>query len=331
MRRLRILTWHVHGNYLYYLTQTPHDFYIPVKPGRPDGYGGRSGALAWPANLYEVPAEEVRRLAFDCILFQCRKNYEQDQYEILSEAQRRLPRVYLEHDPPQEHPTNTRHAVSDPEALLVHVTPFNQLMWDNGNTPNRVIEHGVLVPADVRFTGEIARGVAVVNNLGRRGRRLGLDIFQKVRAQVPIDLVGMDSRIWGGLGEVPYQQLFPLLSRYRFFFNPIRYTSLGLAVCEAMTIGMPIVGLATTEMVTTVENGVSGYVDTSVERLIAPMQRLLQDPEEAHRLGAGARRQAQRRFAMQRFINDWNAAFAAVVEEPLTETLKPARTAGRSA
>ena len=27
-RRLRILTWHVHGNYLYYLTQVPHDFYL---------------------------------------------------------------------------------------------------------------------------------------------------------------------------------------------------------------------------------------------------------------------------------------------------------------
>ena len=24
--RLRILTWHVHGNYLYYLTQVPHEF-----------------------------------------------------------------------------------------------------------------------------------------------------------------------------------------------------------------------------------------------------------------------------------------------------------------
>jgi len=40
----------------------------------------------------------------------------------------------------------------------------------------------------------------------------------------------------------------------RFFFNPIRYTSLGLAVCEAMMVGMPIIGLATTEMATTVQN-----------------------------------------------------------------------------
>ena len=31
-RRLRILTWHVHGNYLYYLTQVPHDFYLVTSP-----------------------------------------------------------------------------------------------------------------------------------------------------------------------------------------------------------------------------------------------------------------------------------------------------------
>ncbi|RPJ39612.1 MAG: glycosyltransferase family 1 protein, partial [Chloroflexi bacterium] len=32
-RRKRVLTWHVHGNYLYYLTQAPHDFFLPVRPG----------------------------------------------------------------------------------------------------------------------------------------------------------------------------------------------------------------------------------------------------------------------------------------------------------
>jgi len=44
-------------------------------------------------------------------------------------------------------------------------------------------------------------------------------------------------------------------AEYRFFFNPVRYTSLPLAVCEAMTIGMPIVGLATTELVSVIRNG----------------------------------------------------------------------------
>src|SRR5436305_5149563 len=35
MRPLRVFTWHVHGNYLYYLAQAKAEFYLPVKPGRP--------------------------------------------------------------------------------------------------------------------------------------------------------------------------------------------------------------------------------------------------------------------------------------------------------
>ena len=34
-RRLRVLTWHVHGNYLWYLTQAPHDFWLVTRPGNP--------------------------------------------------------------------------------------------------------------------------------------------------------------------------------------------------------------------------------------------------------------------------------------------------------
>src|SRR5437762_798162 len=104
MKPLRILTWHIHGSYLYYLTHSRHEFYLPVKQGRPEGYSGRAGTFPWPDNVYDVPAEQVRNLALDCVLFQSRKNYLEDQYEILSEAQRRLPRIYLEHDPPREHP-----------------------------------------------------------------------------------------------------------------------------------------------------------------------------------------------------------------------------------
>ncbi len=98
-----------------------------------------------------------------------------------------------------------------------------------------------------------------MNNLARRGRRLGADVFERVRQEVPLDLVGMDATSLGGLGEVPPTELAAFEARYRFFFNPIRYTSLGLAVIEAMMLGMPIIGLATTEMATAIENGVSGY------------------------------------------------------------------------
>src|SRR5205085_11481807 len=121
-------------------------------------------------------------------------------------------------------------------------------------TPTRVIEHGVVVPEGVRYTGELERGIVVINGLNWRGRRLGSDIFERVRQDIPLDLVGMQSTEMGGLGEVQHKELPAFEGRYRFFFNPIRYTSLGLAVCEAMMIGMPIIGLATTEIATVIEN-----------------------------------------------------------------------------
>ena len=171
MRPLRILTWHVHGNYLYYLSHAGHEFYLPVRPGRHEGYGGRGGSFPWADNVIDVPAEAVKTMDFDCILFQSRRNFCEDQYAILSRSQQRLPRIYVEHDPPREHPTDTRHPVDDPDVLLVHVTQFNNLMWNNGRTPTRVIEHGVVVPEGVRYKGDIARGLVVINNLPARGRR----------------------------------------------------------------------------------------------------------------------------------------------------------------
>ncbi|MBV8884489.1 MAG: glycosyltransferase family 4 protein [Chroococcidiopsidaceae cyanobacterium CP_BM_RX_35] len=312
MRPLRILTWHIHGSYLYYLTQARHEFYLPVKPGRPEGYGGRLEGFPWSDNVRDVPAEAVRNLQLDCILFQSRQNYLQNQYEILSESQQQLPRIYLEHDPPRDVPTDTKHIVDTKDVLLVHVTHFNQLMWDSNCTPTYIIEHGVMVPSEVSYTGEIERGLVIVNGLGSRGRRLGADVFEHVRQKVPLDLVGMGSKQLGGLGEVPHDKLPAFAARYRFLFNPIRYTSLGLAVCEAMMVGLPVIGLATTEMVTVVENEVSGYVDTDISKLVEVMHRLLHNPAEAIRLGAGACNQARSRFAIERFTRDWDKAFALV-------------------
>lgn len=310
----KVLTWHIHGNYLYYLTQAPHEFYLPVKPGLPEGYGGRSGTFAWGDNVHNVPAEEVKNLQLDCILFQSRKNYLEDQFEILSPEQQNLPRLYLEHDPPREHPTDTRHPVDDPNMLLVHVTEFNRLMWNNNHTPTMVIEHGVMVPEDARYQGDLGKGLVVVNNIAKRGRRLGADLYDYASERVPLDLIGMNSQQAGGLGEVDHNRLPYFESHYRFFFNPIRYTSLGLAVCEAMMLGMPVVGMATTEMITVVENGVSGYVDTNIDGLIDRMKELLEDTDKAKKLSEGARRLARERFNIQRFMNDWSRAFALVTE-----------------
>lgn len=310
MRRLRILTWHTHGSYLYYLSQLPHDIYVLSKPGRPAGYGGRCGEFPWGANLFDMPVTEVQQHHFDCVIFQDDPHWLQDQYLYLSADQRALPRVYIEHDPPREHPTDTRHVVTDPTVLVVHVTPFNALMWDCGEVPVAVIDHGVQIGPDVHYSGTLARGLVIINQLSSRGRRLGLDIFEHMRSRIPLDLIGMGSEVLGGLGEVRHADLPAFAARYRFLFNPIRYTSMGLAVIEAMQAGVPVAGLATTEMVTAIRNGQSGYVHTRLDEVEASMHRLLADHDLARRLGQGARQYALQRFGIARFVDDWNAALA---------------------
>lgn len=312
MRRLKIFTWHVHGSYLYYLARLPHDIYLPINAARSEGYNGLTASYPWPPNLHEIPVENLSEFRFDCILFQSKKPYVEDQYEILSDQQRHLPKIYLEHDPPREHPTDTPHFVDDSNTMLVHVTHFNRLMWDSGNIPCRVIEHGVIDSDNIHYTGEIGRGITVVNNMRSRGRRLGLDIFQAMRRTLPLDLVGMDAKSLGGLGEISHQVLSRFQSRYRFFFNPIRYTSLGLAVVEAMMVGLPIVGLATTELSTVIRDGESGYLSTDPNSLIEKMLRLLEEPRHALELGLAARRTALERFNIHRFIKDWNSALREV-------------------
>lgn len=312
MKRLKILIWHIHGSYLNTLSRIDHDWYLPTKPDRPEGYGGRGPTFDLPSYMREVPAEQVRDLDLDLIIYQTPKNYFEDQFEILSEEQRALPKIYLEHNTPKPDAVATRHPIDDPNVLLVHVTHYNRLMWDNGRTPTTVIEHSVAINPDAIYHGTLERGITVINGMQKRPRIAGYDLFLQAREHIPLDAVGMMTEEFGGLGDVPYRDLHRRIGEYRFMFSPLRYTSLPLAVIEGLTLGMPVVALATTELPTVIEHGVSGYVSCDLDELIENMRGLLVQPDEARRIGANAREVARERFGLERFARDWNAAFARV-------------------
>lgn len=316
---MKIFTWHIHGTYLYFLSQGDYEIYIPVTKNRTEeGYYGRGQTFPFGKNVIEVPVNEVKNTEFDCILFQTNRNYLEDQYHILSDKQRKLPRIYLEHDPPRQQPTDTRHIMQDPDVLFVHVTHFNKLMWDNGPVPAHVIEHGAVQPP-ASYTGELEKGIVVINNLPSRGRLLGLDLFLEARKYVPLDLIGMGTGSLG-LGEVLYPDLPQFTSRYRFFFNPIRWTSLGLAICEAMMVGLPVVGMATTELSTVIQNGRSGFIHTDLDYLIEKMKLLLENRQLATDLGNQGKKIAQQRFGIKRFVTEWKEMFRLAITKQKQQT-----------
>jgi glycosyltransferase involved in cell wall biosynthesis len=126
---------------------------------------------------------------------------------------------------------------------------------------------------------------------------------------VPIDLFGMDAGNIGpptrGIDDVPQERLHDELARRRVYLHPIRWTSLGLSLIEAMHLGMPIVALATTEAPDAVP-AAAGVLSTSVDRLADAARGFLADPDRARETGLAAREAALERFGLERFLADWD-------------------------
>ena len=313
---MNVLVWQIHGSYLNTLVRSfaggPHRFHLPTKRDKPEGYGGRGPTYPWSDETVDVPAEKVRDLDLDLIIYQSEKNLREDAQEILTEEQRALPAIFLEHNTPQGRIDDMVHPVDDPGILLVHVTHFNDLFWYARRTPTCVIDHAV-VPTSGGYTGELEKGVSLVNDLPRRRRVVGGDVFLRAREEVPLDLFGFNSLEVGGFGDLPQAEVHEKMKPYRFYFNPIRYTSLPLSVLEAMELGLPVVALATTELVSVIKDGENGIIGTDVGYLIESMRGLLDDPGEARRLGEAGRRTVQKRFGLGRFAEDWEDAFRGAV------------------
>ncbi|MCO5993717.1 glycosyltransferase [Actinoallomurus rhizosphaericola] len=317
---MKVLIWHVHGSWATAFVQGPHTYVLPVTPDRgPDGLG-RARTWEWPANAVEVPPERLRDEEIDVVVLQ-RPHEEKLVEEWLG---RRpgvdVPAVYVEHDAPWGDVPLTRHPMADrPEILLVHVTHFNRLMWDNGRTPTAVVEHGIVDPGP-QWTGEIERTAVVVNEPLRRGRYVGTDLLPYFGDGAGLDVFGMKVRdLPGRLGlpdarayeDLPQERMHEELARRRVYLHPIRWTSLGLSLLEAMHLGMPVVALATTEVVEAVPRE-AGIISTRPDRLREGLRRLLADREEAAQLGKAARAAALERYGLGRFLADWEEILAEV-------------------
>lgn len=305
---MKILLWHVHGSWTTAFVQGRHEYLMPVTADR-GPYGlGRARTWDWPASVHEVPLDRIADADPDVVILQRPR-----EAELISPLGRR-PVIYLEHDTPWGHVPLTRHPMADhPDVRLVHVTHFNDLFWDTGTTPTTVIEHGIVDPGPL-WTGEIPRAAVVVNEPLRRGRYVGTDLLPRLEA--PLDVFGM--KVGGLTGcrtyeDLPQHRMHAELARRRVYVHPVRWTSLGLSLIEAMTLGMPVVALATTETVEAVPPG-SGVISTRVDALRSAIHRFLDDPDEAAKTGRAARKAALDRYGLPRFLSDWDRLLGEVTQ-----------------
>lgn len=324
---MRLLLWHVHGSWTTAFVQGRHTYLVPVTPDRgPDGLG-RARTYSWPDSVLEVPADRLRETDVDLVVLQ-----RPHELGMLCEAWtgrrpgRDVPAVYVEHNAPQGRINEMLHPASDrADVTLVHVTHFNRLFWDAGAARTCVIEHGIVDPG-YRYTGELARIGVAVNEPVRRTRVTGTDLLPRFAAAAPLDLFGMQvaplaAQGYGVHEDWPQDRMHRELARRRVYAHPMRWTSLGLSLLEAMHLGMPVVALATTEAVVAVPPA-AGVVATDVDVLVAACRRMLADPDEARARGEAGREAALARYGLARFLTDWDVLLA----EALAEFRRPTRT-----
>jgi glycosyltransferase involved in cell wall biosynthesis len=310
---VRVLLWHVHGSWTTAFVQGRHEYLIPVTPDRGADGLGRAQTWSWRASAVEITKEEAAEAEVDVVILQRPQELGGLGQEWLGGRRpgREVPAVYLEHNAPQGRVNELRHVAADRDDLVVvHVTHFNELFWDCGSTLTRVIDHGIVDPGE-RYSGDIPAAAVVVNEAGRRGRVTGTDLLGRLGAAVPLDLFGMRSAGLAGapgvrsVADLDQERLHGEMARRRLYLHPVRWTSLGLSLLEAMHLGMPVVALATTEVVEAVPPE-AGVISTRVEVLADAARRLVADPEQARLMGKAARAAATSRYGLERFLGDWD-------------------------
>ncbi|HEX2773719.1 MAG TPA: glycosyltransferase [Micromonosporaceae bacterium] len=314
---MNILLWHVHGSWTTAFVHGKHRYLVPVTPDR-GPYGlGRATTYDWPDAAEEIVPETLADEDVDLVILQ-----RPEELGLASDWLRRrvgveVPAIYVEHNTPKEGQVpNSRHPLADRDDLLIaHVTHFNQLFWDTGATRTTVVEHGIVEPT-ARYTGELERLAVVTNEPIRRWRVTGTDLMPHFASVAPLDVFGMKV---AGLPEhlgiaadrltayddVPQARMQTEVARRRAYLHLCRWTSLGLSLIEAMTMGMPVIALAATEAVVAVPPD-GGVVATRLDALVEAAQWLLDDPAAARRLGDRARDHALARYGLDRFLADWD-------------------------
>ncbi|MFC0627524.1 glycosyltransferase [Kribbella deserti] len=311
---MRILAWHVHGSWMTSFVQGGHDYLVPVLPDRgPDG-AGRARTFDWPPNVVELTPEQLRSAEIDLVVLQRPIELELFQrWTGRNLGAGGTPAIYVEHNTPRGDVNDWRHVLADRADIpLAHVTRFNQAMWDNGSAPAVVIDHGV-PDYGYRYTGELESLAVSVNEPVRRSRVAGTDLAIRIAREVPVAFYGMGTdqlkeRVPVGLAgvrDVSQDELHSLLPIHLAYLHPYRWTSLGLSLIEAMTLGMPVLVLAATAAPEAVP-ATAGLVSSDVDELAATARRWLADRDEARACGEAARLHALKYFGLGRFLDDWN-------------------------
>lgn len=309
---LNVLCMPTHERYESGLARTGHNFYAVRAPGIKDW--NRTYAPV-PANYVLLnPSRAERQLPpdvdFDLVLSQ--NKFGQMQIARQFARQLQLPLVSLEHTlpPPAWGPgrLDALRQLRGHRNVFISAHSVGAWGWDPADPTVRVVRHGV--DADTFSPNEMVADrrdhlLSVVNDWKNRDWCCGFALWQEATRGLPVAVVGDTPGL-----SAPAASVHDLVLHYRrarVFVNTSLVSPVPTALLEAMACGCAVVSTANCMIPEVVEHGVSGLLANDAAGIAGHCRTLLADAGLCKKLGEAARRTVLERFALGRFVADWDA------------------------
>ncbi len=310
---MRVLTFNSHQPYIHLLaTSLPWTIGV-VLPRLPSGkvksWDSRIRPLPDNLRLYSSFDEACKSAPWDWVLTH-------NINDLIDCGNSRLPRVFVVHGTLSGRILQDRSAIERGSYLAslrlllkanrCEVVYISRLKQDDWGIPGTVIQPGVNPSHYAGYQGARRGILQVCNHLRERGKMLGWENHRTVCLGIPTLVIGENDGLSGSRIADSWEDLKEQYRSWRVYL----YTAVhpyedgyNLAMLEAMATGMPIATIA--HPTSPVRGGIEGAVGPTAAELRERVMTLLDDPEQARRMGEAARARVQTEFPISRFRDSW--------------------------
>ncbi|MBF0456110.1 MAG: glycosyltransferase [Magnetococcales bacterium] len=195
------------------------------------------------------------------------------------------------------------------QKIGAHGVAVSQLKSTSWQVGGDMVLNGADPDDFLPWSGEIAAGLRVANQITIKKELLAWDLHQAAFGTLPVRIVGNNPDRPGVIPAPSWQGLKNLLSQHRFFIhtaNPTLEDGFNMAMMEAMAAGLPVIGNHNPS--SPIIHGVNGFLSDDPAELKGYAQRLLEDRTLAQTMGQAAQTTLREQFPLSRFHQGFSRA-----------------------
>jgi glycosyltransferase involved in cell wall biosynthesis len=142
---------------------------------------------------------------------------------------------------------------------------------------------------------------------------LGYSLWKETVEGLPIKLLGDTPNLSKAAGSL--DELADAYASSVAYINTSLHSPIPMAVLEAMSSACVVISTATSALPDIINNGVNGFITNDKAKLRQLCKDVLAHPEDYEEIGKNARKTILERFNSKRFLEQWDAAFAAALHK----------------